>query len=126
MSHLDHAAVPPLNIECDAQLSLALTRFCSAITTRFGKNIKRAVLFGSCARDMMHPGTDCDIAIFFKKNPPDLNKIWQEKTALTEIILDIHDDTGVFIHLLPLHHIKPSRRNSFLMKALKKEGIDLL
>jgi uncharacterized protein len=72
----------------------ALVIFRSAIMAAYGNRIERIVLFGSRARGGARADSDYDVAIFLEG----LVDRWAEIDRLTEIELDVMDETGAFIH----------------------------
>ena len=97
-----------------------LLRFRSALVRAYGDRVERIVLFGSRARSEARLESDYDIAVFLT----DLDDRWVEVDRLTEIELDIMDDTGAVIHAIPFPAGAWAERTP-LMHEIRREGLDL-
>jgi predicted nucleotidyltransferase len=98
-----------------------LARFRAALAERFAGQIKRAVLFGSRARGDEHEGSDYDIAVVFNDG---LNP-WAEMTRLADIGIDILDDTGAMVNVIPFPADGLEDR-TILTHEIRKDGRDIL
>jgi len=114
------------DLSLPAPVNAALTCFCAALSEQYGDTLQRVVLYGSWARNEKKPGADCDVAAFVSTLPSDLNDKWRKLSCLTETILDIEDNLGVFIHFFPPRPLNTISHNTPIMTAIRREGLDLL
>ena len=105
---------------CASTDDLILFKFRSAIKEAYGDRIARVVLYGSRARGSPRPDSDYDIAVFLI----DLSDRWAEIERLTEIELDLMDETGANIHATPFPAGAWAERTP-LMHEIRREGREL-
>jgi predicted nucleotidyltransferase len=98
-----------------------LTRFRAALDQVYGPCVKRAVLFGSCARGDADSDSDYDVAVFLRDMPHPVVEINRPADLSTAIL----DETGEFIHAKP--HCAGSYNDECvpLMHEIRADGTDL-
>jgi predicted nucleotidyltransferase len=97
-----------------------LKRFRAALDQLYGDRIERVVLYGSRARGDFHEDSDYDIAVFLH----DLSNRRDEVRRMVPIVVDIIDDTGAVIHVMPYRAGSYEDRTS-LMREIRYDGVDL-
>jgi predicted nucleotidyltransferase len=97
-----------------------LKRFRAALVQLYGDRIERVVLYGSRARGDFHEDSDYDIAVFLH----DLSNRRDEVRRMVPIVVDIIDDTGAVIHVMPYRAGSYEDRTS-LMREIRYDGVDL-
>ena len=100
--------------------SIVLKRFRAALDEIYGARLERAVLYGSRARGDAREDSDYDIAVFLK----DMESFSQENDRISEIEIDIMNDTGAVINAMAFKEGAYQERTGF-MHEVRLEGIDL-
>jgi predicted nucleotidyltransferase len=95
-------------------------RFRAALNASFGDRIERVVLYGSRARGDTRPDSDYDVAVFLR----DFTDRWSEVDRLVVIETDLLDETGAFVHAMPLRAGTWGDRSP-LMGAIRRDGIEI-
>jgi len=97
-----------------------LVKFRKALQEVYGPRIERVVLFGSRARGAATAESDYDVAVFLH----DLTDRSGEVRRLAEIQVQMMDETGVFIDVMPFAAGSWAERTP-LMHEIRREGLDL-
>ena len=97
-----------------------LQRFRAALDALYGERIERVVLYGSRARRDARGDSDYDVAVFLH----DLTNRRHEVRRMVPIVVDIIDDTGAVIHVMPYRAGSYEDRTS-LMREIRIEGVAL-
>jgi predicted nucleotidyltransferase len=98
----------------------ALSRFRAGLNQLYGDRLTRVILFGSRARGDARADSDYDLAVFL--NP--MTDRWQELDRLSNLTLEIIDETGALINALPYPSTAYDECTP-LMAEIRQEGIDL-
>lgn len=97
-----------------------LTRFKAALTSMYGDEIDRIVLFGSRARGEARADADYDVALFLKSLPDR----WAELGRLAGLRVDFIDQTGAFFDTKPYPMMAYGERTP-LMHEIRRDGVEL-
>lgn len=89
-------------------------------------DVRKALLFGSRARNDAHPESDADVAVLLGGQP---GKFMETKFAMDDLAYEVLLDTGVRIQALPIWQSEwehPERySNPALLRNIQREGIVL-
>ena len=96
-------------------------KFSAAVKAAYGARLERVVLYGSRARGDARPDSDYDIAVFLE----DLTSRWDEVCRITDIELEIRDETGATVHAMPFPAGSWRDPASPLMYEIRIDGLDL-
>ncbi len=97
-----------------------LTRFRAALERAYGRDLERAVLYGSRARGEAGRESDYDVAVFLKG----VGGFGRQAQTLADIETEILLETGAVINALPLK-AGSHRARTGLMGEIRRDGRDL-
>ncbi len=103
-----------------AILDPVLKRYRTDLASVYGNRLERVVLFGSRARGDARADSDYDIAVFIR----DYTDFGKEGDTLSNIELDILEETGAVINSLP-YAAGSYEKKTILMQDIRQEGIEL-
>lgn len=113
-----------MNLRVDAETARAASVFMQRVAGHY--EVRRAILFGSRARDTHGPESDADIAVIL---PGQHSKRIPIALEMAGIAFDVLLETGVLIEALPLWEDELEHPELFtnpaLIENIRREGITL-
>ena len=104
------------------ELQTILNKFVSMISTKYKLDIKKIILFGSVAKGLYGPDSDCDILLVLKERKQEIiNGIYE---IVTEFLLKYGVDISLKIYSEKDFNRKTSILTPF-MAEIKKTGREL-
>jgi predicted nucleotidyltransferase len=111
--------------QLDPLTRVALERFKSILSARYGPHLHGLYLFGSRARGDHRPDSDADIAVVLDAADDPIGEQW----SLIDLVYDILLDTGVHIQPWVLTkdrlNVPSDRMSRGLVGAIRREGVAL-